>query len=372
MRIGIAVQRLFKPRKHGTDIAALELIRALQVIDNENEYYIFVQPDDDSNCLKETRNFHIIEISSFNSFIWEQIMLPNYAHKYKLDILHCTNKTAPLTLSMPLILTLHDIKLREQSKVKKSAFSFLKYTDLYEKWLLPKIVKNCQKIITISENQKDTIVRKFGVEDNAVVIVNNGVSRRFGIRPSKEFVEEIRIRLGLLDDYFLFFGSEDPDKNVVNTIHAFIDFAERNPKLKLVVTDLEESYLEKILYGINKIEFFDRLVLTGFVDDNTLLALYAEAKVFLYPSLKENLGLPILEAMAFGVPVVTSDIFEIASDATFMVNPSSVAEITQGMTLAYSNEILRNEKINLGYGKPSLFSWLKTATKMLSIYQSNT
>lgn len=80
MRIGITVKRLFRRHKHGTDIEALELIRASQVIDNKNEYYIVVQPYEDSDCLKETRNFHIIEISSFNYFIWEQIMLPNYAH----------------------------------------------------------------------------------------------------------------------------------------------------------------------------------------------------------------------------------------------------------------------------------------------------
>ena len=125
---------------------------------------------------------------------------------------------------------------------------------------------------------------------------------------------------------------------------------------------------------INKLYLLKRFLLPGFVNDTTLLFLYSEAKVFLYPSLREGFGLPILEAMAFGIPVVTSNISampEVAGNAAFMVNPYSVEEITEGMTSAYKNESLREEKIALGYTRPSLFTWARTANQILEIYQKN-
>ena len=374
MKIGIEAQRLFRPHKHGMDIVALELIRALQLIDNENEYYIFVKPDEDRDCISETRNFKIVEIPEFNYVIWEQILLPYYAHKYKLDILHCTSNTAPLILSTPLILTLHDVIFMEKSTEKNTSTSYQKYGNLYRKWLVPKIVKKCKSIITISEVEKANIIKTLGLKDEAVTVVHNGVSRRFGIKPSLEVVKEIRAEFGLNDDYFLFLGNVEPRKNVKNTVKAFVSFAEQNPTVKLVITGLKESFIVDILNEINKIELLNRIVLTGFVNDTTLLALYSDAKVFLYPSLREGFGLPILEAMAFGIPVVTSNISampEVAGNAAFMINPYSVEEITEGMSISYKNELLRKEKITLGYERPSLFTWQKTATKVLDIYQAN-
>jgi len=373
MRIGIEAQRLFRPHKHGMDIVALELIRALQVSDSENEYFIFVKPDKDRACISETRNFKIVEFSGFNYVIWEQIMLPFYAHKYELDILHCTSNTAPISLSTSLILTLHDVIFMEESTEKNTSTKYQKYGNLYRKWLVPKIVQKCKSIITISEVEKVNITKTLGLKNEDVTVVHNGVSRRFGIKPSPEIIEEIRIRLNLTDDYFLFFGNAEPRKNVKNTIEAFVAFVEKNQKVKLAVTGLKEDFIVDILNEINKSDLLNHFVLTGFVDDTTLLALYSEAKVFLYPSLREGFGLPILEAMAFGIPVVTSNISampEVAGNAAFMVNPYSIEEITEGMATAYKNEALRKEKITLGYGRPSIFTWQKTAAKVLKIYQN--
>lgn len=372
MKIGIEVQRLFRPHKHGMDIVALEMIRALQVIDTENEYYIFAKPDEDKECLSETPNFHIIEISGFNYIFWEQVMLPIYAQKYGLDILHCTSNTAPLILTIPLILTLHDVIFMEKTTGKNTSTNYQKYGNLYRKWLVPTIVQKCKNVVTISEIEKRNIIETLGLKDESVTVVHNGVSRRFGLKPSKVVIEEYRMRLDLTEEYFLFLGNVEPRKNVQNTVKAFVVFAEQNPTVKLVITGLKISFIEKILSEINKLYLLKRFLLPGFVNDTTLLFLYSEAKVFLYPSLREGFGLPILEAMAFGIPVVTSNISampEVAGNAAFMVNPYSVEEITEGMTSAYKNESLREEKIALGYTRPSLFTWARTANQILEIYQ---
>jgi glycosyltransferase involved in cell wall biosynthesis len=374
MKIGIEVQRIFRPHKHGMDIVALELIRALQVIDSQNEYFIFVKADEDRTCLTETKNFHIIEVPGGNYVFWEQIMLPIYARKYRVDLLHCTSNTAPMVLSIPFVLTLHDVIFMEQTAGKNTSSNYQKFGNLYRKWLVPKIVGKCKSIVTISAVEKANIIKVLGLPTDAVTVVHNGVGGRFGTKPSEEILQQVRRDLGLTDDFFLFLGNVEPRKNVNNTVKAFVAFAENNKKIKLVITGIKASFVEEILSEIGKQSMLNRFVVAGFVAENVLLALYPQAKLFLYPSLREGFGLPILEAMAFGTPVLTSNISampEVAGDAAFLVNPYSVEEIAVGMKIAYENETLRKEKIALGYLRPNMFTWQNTAEKMLNIYQKS-
>lgn len=372
MKIGIEAQRLFRSHKHGMDIVALELIRALQILDTQNEYFIFVKSDSDNTCLNETSNFHIIEVPGKNYVFWEQIMLPIYAQKHSVEVLHCTSNTSPIFLSMPLILTLHDVIFMEKTTGKNTSSNYQKFGNLYRKWLVPKVVRKCKSIVTISEVEKNNISKSLDLSNDEITVVHNGVSGRFGIKPSIETIYKVRKQLSLDSDFFLFLGNVEPRKNVNNTVKAFVAFAEINAEVKLVITGIKPSFVADILYEIGKISYLNRFVFAGFVAENVLLTLYAEAKVFLYPSLREGFGLPILEAMTFGTPVVTSNISampEVAGDAAFLVNPFSIKEITNAMTIAYKNDALRNEKIALGYLRPNMFTWQKTAEKMLNIYK---
>jgi glycosyltransferase involved in cell wall biosynthesis len=349
------------------------LIRALQVIDNQNEYFIFVKPDEDNTCISETKNFHIVEVPGGNYVFWEQIMLPIYARKYDIDVLHCTSNTAPMFLTVPLILTLHDVIFMEKTVGKNTSSNYQKFGNLYRKWLVPKIVRKCQQIITISEVEKANIISVLGLQENQITVVHNGVSGRFGIKPNTETINQTKRELNLEGDFFLFLGNVEPRKNVTNTVKAFVAFAEINTHVQLVITGLKPTFVSDILSEIGKISFLNRFVFPGFVTESVLLTLYAEAKVFLYPSFREGFGLPILEAMAFGTPVVTSNISampEVAGDAAFLVDPYSVEEITAGMTEAYENDQQRQQKIKSGFLRPSMFTWQNTAQKMLNIYQS--
>jgi len=371
MKIGIEAQRLFRPHKHGMDIVALELIRALQLIDSQNEYFIFVKADEDRNCLAETPNFHIIEVPSFNYILWEQILLPFYAQKYGIEVLHCTSNTAPLFISIPLFLTLHDVIFMEKTVGKNTASNYQKFGNLYRKWLVPKIIRKCEKIITISEIEKLNITKMLGLNNESVTVVHNGVSGRFGVKTSNEKIKQVRSQWNLEADFFLFLGNVEPRKNVFNTVSAFVLFAEKNSQVKLVITGLNPTFVENILSKIGKKALLNQFVITGFVPEIVLHTLYAEAKVFLYPSLREGFGLPILEAMAFGTPVVTSNISsmpEVAGEAAFLVNPFSVEAIALGMETAYENKSLRQKKIDLGYSRLGMFTWQKTAEQMINLY----
>ena len=116
MKIGIEAQRIFRKKKHGMDIVALQLIRELQKADTENEYFIFVKADEDHAVLQETPNFKIITIKSAPYPYWEQVLLPREAKKYGVDVLHCTSNTAPIRIDIPLVITVHDIIYLEKVK----------------------------------------------------------------------------------------------------------------------------------------------------------------------------------------------------------------------------------------------------------------
>ncbi len=118
MKIGIEAQRIFRQKKHGMDMVALELIRNLQLIDNENEYVLFIKPDVDESVISETANFKIVRLKGGFYPIWEQFALPRAAKKQGCQLLHCTSNTAPIFTSIPLVVTLHDIIYMESSYLK--------------------------------------------------------------------------------------------------------------------------------------------------------------------------------------------------------------------------------------------------------------
>ncbi len=151
MRIGIEAQRIFRLKKHGMDMVALELIRELQKLDKVNEYFIYVRPDEDSTCIQETDNFKIRLING-NYALWEQIYLPQAIKNDNCQLLHCTSNTAPIFVSTPLIVTLHDIIYMEKS-IKNTLFgkgtNYQKFGNLYRRLVVPKIVKKSSRIITV-------------------------------------------------------------------------------------------------------------------------------------------------------------------------------------------------------------------------------
>ena len=196
MIIGIEGQRLFRKKKHGMDMVALELIRNLQVIDKENQYFIFVKPDEDYTVLSETSNFKIIELDGGIYPLWEQIALPKAAKKYGCEILHCTSNTAPIFSNIPLVTILHDIIYMESSYFKiltGSASSYQKFGNVYRKLVIPRVVIKSDKIVTVSHFEKNRIGDFFGMKnDNRLAAIYNGVSTHF--KPVADEVELKKVK----------------------------------------------------------------------------------------------------------------------------------------------------------------------------------
>jgi glycosyltransferase involved in cell wall biosynthesis len=377
MIIGIEAQRIFRKKKHGMDMVALELIRNLQTIDQENEYILFIKPDADDSVLQESANFKVVRLNGGFYPLWEQIALPRAARKAGCQLLHCTSNTAPVLTRIPLVVTLHDIIYMESSylKILKGSGSlYQKFGNLYRKFFVPWIVKKSDKIITVSHFEKKRIGQFFGMgNDPRLEAVYNGVSEHFKPVTDPQELKRVREKYRLPDRYFFFLGNTDPKKNTKGTLKAFSDYLKQTGSdRKLVMLDYDRVELEKILTDIGDTELIDKIVLTGYVVNTDLPAIYGQCDIFLYPSLRESFGIPMLEAMACGAPVITSNTSsmpEVAGDAACIVNPYKPEEITAAMIQILADGELKASLISKGFVQAAKFSWKAMAGHVLKIYQ---
>jgi glycosyltransferase involved in cell wall biosynthesis len=373
MKIGIEGQRLYRQKKHGMDMVALELIKNLQIIDKKNEYVVFVKPDADNTCIPGAPNFKIVELGGGPYPTWEQFALPRAAKNEGCDILHCTSNTGPIWSKVPLITILHDIiYLESVSLLKKSGTWYQKVGNMYRRWVVPPVVKRSKRVATVSNFEKERIKNFMGLGDNLVAIYN-GVGQHFKKITDESILKASKEKYKLPDNFMFFLGNTDPKKNTPNVLKAFADFNKKGKtKFKLVILDYEENALKAILNDIGSPETRNDIHLTGYVVNTDLPAIINQCKVFLYPSLRESFGIPILEGMACGVPVITSNTSsmpEIAGDAAAIVDPFKPDEILAAIEHILADEKFRNELCEKGMERAKLFSWKNMAAKYLELYK---
>lgn len=373
MKIGIEAQRIFRTKKHGMDIVTLELIRALQKIDTENEYVIFVRPDVDRDVISETANFRIVEVPSISYALWEQVALPRAVARERVDLLHCTSNTAPISVGVPLIITLHDIIFLEKLNLSEGTL-YQRLGTLYRRSVVPHVVDKCSRIITVSGYEQGVISSYFSsMPPEKICAVYNGVSDHFRKRPAEEEVIRIREKYNLPHEFILFLGNTHPKKNVPNVLRGLkILFEEGKLNFKLVMPDFTPANLQKVLNQVGAPELREYIHLPGYVSNRDLPVLYNQSTLFLYPSLRESFGIPILEAMCCETPVITSDTSsmpEVAGDAALLVDPRDPCEIAAGIYVLMTNPARRREMVRRGLEVCESFTWEKTAREVLKIYE---
>lgn len=367
MKIAIEAQRIFRTNKHGMDFVALETIRELQKTDRENEYYILVAPGED-HCLTPSANMHIVEIKCPTYPLWEQVALPRTVKKIKPDLLHCTSNTAPVNCNVPLVLTLHDIIFLE----KKAGTNHSLYQNLgwhYRRIVVPRILSKCRKIITVSQFECDRIQKVLGLKPGQLIAIHNGFSKHF--KPIENSGLITRKYLSA-EKYIFFLGNTDPKKNTARTLKAYSLYLKQseNP-LPLLIADLQEAVIDRILQDEGIPEIKSMLSYPGYITHADLPAIYNGASVFLYPSLRESFGIPLLEAMSCGTPVITSctsAIPEIAGDGAILINPEDANAIADELIRLERSPEYRQEQINYGFERVKCFSWEKTARQLLEVY----
>jgi glycosyltransferase involved in cell wall biosynthesis len=284
--------------------------------------------------------------------LWEHSVLPYKSTKY--DILFCPSNVAPLwkPKNCKYVVTIHDISFL----LFKDAytFSFRKY---YE-FLIKNTLKVADKIITVSNSEKKMIKKYFPKYGDKITVIHNGVKEKFLLSEKDILLEKEKI--------ILYVGSLNKRKNLKGVIEAFLMIKDKIPH-KLVIVALKQDIFRKTTFNLDdRIEFLDYLT------EDELISLYKKAAVFVFPSLYESFGYPVIEAMGCGCPVVaskTSSIPEIAADAAILVNPYNVKEISDAMLNVVLDKKLSEELIKKGLQRAKMFTLDKTVEKLINVFK---
>ncbi len=367
--IAIEAQRIFRTNKHGMDFVALETIRELQKRDDGNHYYVFVAPGED-RCLKESANLTIIELPTSNYLLWEQIALPRALKKYPIELLHCTSNTAPLCCPVPLVLTLHDIIYLEPRQHRSPSL----YQELgwyYRKFVVPRILKKCEQIITVSKFECIRIRTALNIPEERITAIYNGFNTHFC--QQSEIDTNIVKKYIPQAGYLFFLGNTDAKKNAARTLKAYSLYLQQSTvKRPLLIADLGWEHIDKLLEQEVISEIRPYLHAPGYIVNSDLSTLYNSAFAFLYPSLRESFGIPMLEAMACGTPIITSNTSampEVAGTGTQLIDPYKPEEIANAILRLEQDEAFYQAQVKYGLERVKHFSWKHTADKLSQIYE---
>jgi glycosyltransferase involved in cell wall biosynthesis len=370
MIIGIEAQRVFRRKKHGMEVVALEIARALQQNPGNDQYVLFARKDEDEDCLANTEQFTIKTFAARTYFTWEQFLLPRMVKKIKPQLLHCTANTAPLFCSTPLVVTIHDVIYLESVSFGGSAYQ--NFGNLYRRFIVPRIARKARIIITVSEFEKKKLAQRLKLPEDKIRVVYNGVNPQFKKIDDQKALEIFRHTYQLPEAFLLHFGNTAPKKNTIGALRAFnLYCASASHILPLVITDCEEKFITGLLEEIGAPSLRQHLRILDYVPFEKIPLLYNLATVFLYPSHRESFGMPVIEAMACGTPVVTSttsSLPEISGGAACMVDPTDAEGMAAVIQQLLTDKILYKQKQEQGYKNAARFNWKLAAQKTTDIY----
>jgi len=368
MRIGINASKIYDVHT-GVGRYTSNLSRSILKTDSKNDYYLYTPGRVGNADVAEIEGSDLEKPAVFIQnntlrILWEQMVLPMYSRKDRLDLFHYTDHALSLLFrKCPIIITVHDIAyLRLPNLLNTSR-------KVYKKNILQISIKKAEVIIVDSYATKKDIVEYFGIREGKIRVIHLGVEGRF--RPINN-VESFRLKNNLPSKMILNVGTLEPRKNVVSLIKAFNELRKKGFKdYKLVIAGNKGWLYEEIFKEVIHSDLEREVLFLGVVKDKDLPVLYNCADIFVYPSLYEGFGLPPLEAMACGIPVITSNtssLPEVIGDAGIMVDPTDINSLCESMYILLKDKELWNRMRNMGLERSKLFSWDKTAEKILKVY----
>lgn len=365
MRIGIN-GRFLIARRTGVQRAAYNLVKNIIRLDRTNQYYLFTHGNQSMSPDWQYDNVTIVpseieEGDNIKNHFWEQFTLPRLAAKYRLDLLHSPANTAPLFYRGKSVIHIHDLCFVVNPQWY--SFSFRTAYNL----LIPRLAKRATKIITNSNNSKNDLMKYCDLTAEHVSLVYWAVDETFSNLPEEVIRDENRHR----EDYILYVGSLEPRKNITTLLQGYESLRESYPdlKTKLVLIGGESPLFANARLSVKR--YKDDIIFKGFVSDEELSQYYLQAKVVAYPSLYEGFGLPPLEAMACGTPVVTSStssLPEVVGDAALMVSPYDYKQLGEALARVILDPKLAAELQRRGLARVREFNWSRVARETLSVF----
>jgi glycosyltransferase involved in cell wall biosynthesis len=365
MRVAIDARKL---HDYGIGTYIRNLLRHLARQQTGTEYVLLCRRADLDVAERLGPNFRAVLETSPAYSIREQLHVPWVLRRERPDVFHSPHYVLPPAVPCRAVVTIHDtIHLTFPQYLPNRA------AHAYARAAMWAAVRRSDRILTVSEASKRDILTFFNVPEEKVVVVYNAIDERFWHQPNAEQVARVRERFQLDGRYVLYVGNIKPHKNVVRLIEAF--HALRRgvlEDLKLVIIGDEISKYPGLRRAVHVHKLHKHVRFLGYLPDDTLAVLYRLASVFVFPSMYEGFGLPPLEAMASGTPVVTSNVSslpEIAGDAALLVDPYDTEAIVDGMRRVLTEPSLAAELRRRGFVRARDFSWDRSVARTSSVYR---
>ena len=363
MRIGIN-GRFLLTKKTGVQRAAYNLVKALFEMDDENEYFLFTSKDQVHN--EEWKKPNVTVVGSdikygenFKNHLWEQVVLPRLAKEYEIDILHSIANIAPLFYKGDSIVHIHDLCF----VVNPQWYSY-SFRTLYN-WIVPRLARKATKVVTNSNNSKNDLLQFCRINADKVELIYWAVDQTF-----EGGIDDV-VSAPIEGEYILYVGSLEPRKNISMLIKSYEEMRSSNPDItaKLVLIGGDNPLFADVKLQVK--DFSDDIIFKGYVSDSLLKSYYKHALAVAYPSLYEGFGLPPLEAMASGAPVMTSNtssLPEVVGDAAILINPNDKEQIAKSLERIIRDPQLRHSMRLKGAEQVKKFNWARVARNIVGIY----
>ncbi|MFC1721518.1 glycosyltransferase family 4 protein [Patescibacteria group bacterium] len=289
--------------------------------------------------------------------------MSSYLNQYDLDLLHGPANITPLFYSGKTVVTVHDLIIYEHPEWFPGGMSDW----FWRKQVVPRSITRASRMIAVSRFTKQQICDWFKIVPDKVDVVYEGITM-----PARLENSNILKKLRITAPYLLYVGTIEPRKNLARIIEAFGKVSRKQPQLQLVIAGKKGWKYEKVFTAVKRLSLEDKIIFTGYIDNADKATLYNRALAFVFPSLAEGFGLPVLDAMQADVPVVTSNttsLKEVAGDAAIKVDPSSVKSITAGLEKVTGDESLRESLVVKGRRQAAKFSWRRAAKETLQTYK---
>jgi glycosyltransferase involved in cell wall biosynthesis len=370
VRIGIDATAL-PPQPGGAGNYIIQLIRSLASLETDSHFTVFAYPSgyDLIDLPASPRLDWVVspDKSPARRLLWEQMTLPRLVRGSNVALLHSLHYTRPLSLSCASVVTFHDM-------------TFFLYPHLHtrsKRIFFPTAIRlsarNADALIAVSENTKKDAVRLLGVPEDKITAIPHGVGEEFHPISDARLLEDIRLKYSLPQDFILNVGVVEPRKNLTLLLKSYQRLRLQGISLPLVIVGSLGWMYEDVFRLAESLGIKEQVHFTGYVPTRDLPIIYNLSRVFVYPSIYEGFGLPPLEAMACGIPVITtavSSMPEHVGDAGILIPPQDEKALTNALQKLINDSTLQEELSSKGPERASQFTWKRTAQETLKVYES--
>jgi glycosyltransferase involved in cell wall biosynthesis len=352
----------------GSETYLRNLVEWLAVIDRVNMYVIFINRESEGTIDPPAPNFHIV-LCPFRAtnrplrILWEQSVLPWYGKRHKIDVLLSAGMTAPVLCPAASVLMLFDLQHINQPG------NFPWYYLPFLRSIIYASARSADGVLTISQQVRNDIIRSYHLPPERIKVTHLAVDHSLFSPYGTPDTVTVKARYGLPDRFILYAASSLPHKNHERLFHAFRSVREQVPEMKLVLIGARDKGEEALIRHIRALGLEQTVLMLGWLPFEDVPSIYRASEAFVFPTLHEGFGLPIIEAMACGVPVVCSNrepLLEVAGDAALFVDPLLPAEIAASVIKVVTDLPIRQRLISKGLVRSSEFTWEATAKETLA------